>query len=87
MFYLRRLKGNSMSPTLKSGQVVLLKKQTSYKVGQIVSVKTAGNLFLKRLKMELGQGVYLEGEHPESSHLLVDKNCLEAALVCRLPWF
>ena len=75
-----------MSPRLKAGQLILLKKKAFYKPTQIVSVKSGGRLFLKRLKMQFGQDVYLEGDHPSSSHLLVHKNCIEAVFVCRLPW-
>ena len=84
MFYLRRLRGQSMSPTLKDGQLVLLRSQSHYRVHQIVAVQSAGDFFLKRLKIKLGSDVYLEGDHPDGNHLLVDADSIKAAFVCRL---
>ena len=56
-----------MSPSLKSGQIVILRSTEKVARGQIVVAKTDGRLVVKRLIDRVGNCYQLKGDHPLSS--------------------
>jgi nickel-type superoxide dismutase maturation protease len=64
---LRRVSGNSMLPTLKDGQLVLLTRAKSVKIGDVVMVTHDGLEKIKRVSRIENDRVYLLGDNPAAS--------------------
>lgn len=68
MWYLRRVVGGSMAPTLKENQIVLVRpKLRRLKPGDIVVVKHDGREKIKRLNKLDGRMVYILGDNAPAS--------------------
>ncbi|MDX1738801.1 MAG: S26 family signal peptidase [Alphaproteobacteria bacterium] len=63
MFYLRRVVGNSMEPTLKEGQLVLLSKARNFKQGDVVIAFIDGREVIKRISKYKNGQMFLEGDN------------------------
>lgn len=63
MFYLRRVYGKSMLPTLKQGNIVLAVKKRKYKINDIVIVKINDKEVIKRITKINNNLVFLEGDN------------------------
>ena len=84
MWRLYRVKGSSLAPAVKSGQLVVIRRRPLYQIGQIVAVQAHGRLYLKRLKILTRQTAYLEGDSPCAQSLYVRRQQLRGVLVARL---
>ena len=58
-----RCKGDSMEPTLKDGDIILIRKQPEVENGQIAAVNVNGETTLKRVYMR-GDGLHLIADNP-----------------------
>lgn len=68
MIFFRKIIGDSMSPTLKEGQVVVFHQIRNFKVGQIVIAFVKGKEVIKRIaKIENGK-IYLAVEDKKHAH-------------------
>lgn len=69
MFRLFRVRGHSMSPSLRHGDVVIIKRQRrGYHVGQvIVAHHDSLGAIIKRIKRVAPDGYEVEGDHPDST--------------------
>lgn len=63
MFYVRRVDGNSMSPALKHGQLVLFARNKKFKNGTVVLAHMLGKDVVKRIKIIDCGKVWLEGDN------------------------
>ncbi len=63
MWYLRRVVGKSMEPTLKNGQTVLISSVRSFKKGDVVIAFMNGKEVIKRITKKQNGQVYLEGDN------------------------
>jgi phage repressor protein C with HTH and peptisase S24 domain len=68
MFFIRRVSGNSMTPTLKSGQVVLCKKNEIFKNGQIVVAKVKNIEVIKRIGKIENDNIFLVVDDNKHAH-------------------
>ena len=67
MWYLRRVKGDSMNPNYRDGQVVLVSYLGRYSVGDVVVALMDGREVIKRIsKMSRGK-FYLVGDNLHNS--------------------
>ena len=64
---LRSIRGDSMLPTLRQGQLVLFASGRAAKVGDIVMVRHNGVEKIKRVARLEGGRVYLLGDNPDAS--------------------
>jgi hypothetical protein len=72
--HLMFVSGTSMYPTIKSGNLLVLEKQESYNVNDIVVFKNGGENYVKRI-VATGDYYYFTRVYPdESSYLLMPKN-------------
>lgn len=68
MIFVRRVTGDSMTPTLRSGQIVLCHQIRNFKKGQIVVAFVGGREVVKRIgKIEKGT-VYLVVDDDKHKH-------------------
>jgi len=68
MLYIRRIVGESMSPTLRPGDIVLLwRTRSRYTAGDIVMIRHNGVEKIKRLQDMQNAQVYLLGDNPAHS--------------------
>ncbi len=67
MFLVRKVVGESMSPTLHLGQTVVFKKSKNYKVGDTVLAKVKSREVVKRIKEISPNGVFLIGDNNHKS--------------------
>lgn len=58
-----RCKGDSMEPTLKDGDIILIRNQPEVENGQIAAVNVNGETTLKRVYMR-GDGLHLIADNP-----------------------
>ena len=58
-----RCKGDSMEPTLKDGDIILIRRQPEVENGQIAAVNVNGETTLKRVYVR-GDGVHLIADNP-----------------------
>jgi phage repressor protein C with HTH and peptisase S24 domain len=68
MFFVRRVSGESMTPTLKSGQIVLCKKTKNYTKGQIVVSLVNGLEVVKRIGKIVDGTIYLSVDDNKHAH-------------------
>lgn len=68
MFLLRRVHGESMSPTIKHGEIILAKRNVNQlRVGQVVIANVDNRQVIKRIsKIKHGE-LFLEGDNKEGS--------------------
>ena len=67
MWFLRRVEGDSMHPSLKQGQLALFSHSRDYKVGDVVMVYYDGREIVKRIDKYENGSVYLVGDNNEHS--------------------
>jgi SOS-response transcriptional repressor LexA len=68
MIFVRRVEGNSMTPTLRSGQLVFCHQLRDFKNGQLVIAFVKGREVIKRIaKIEQGR-VYLSVDDAKHAH-------------------
>ena len=69
MLFLLRVQGDSMSPTLKSGQALLAVSTAvvPVKPGRIIAFQRGDDLFIKRALSREGDGWYVAGDNPSRS--------------------
>lgn len=67
MIFFRRVVGDSMSPSLSEGQVVIAHQMRNFREGQIVIAFVDGREVIKRIVQIKGGSVYLEGDNKASS--------------------
>jgi len=68
MIALRKVRGNSMKPSFRDGQVVLMTTNRSFKIDDVVIAYVQGREVLKRVKGIRVGSIYLTGDNePEST--------------------
>lgn len=67
MWYFRLVDGNSMLPTYRPGQTVIINTTRNFKVGDVVVAFFHGREVLKRITDIKDGHVYLEGDNPKES--------------------
>jgi phage repressor protein C with HTH and peptisase S24 domain len=67
MWVLRKVVGDSMNPTLKNGQLVLIFKTRNFKVGDIVMAFMDRREVVKRITKQADGKVFLEGDNKQKS--------------------
>jgi hypothetical protein len=67
MFFLRRVEGDSMLPSLKAGDIVLARLTSSMKAGSIVIAKMNGREVIKRVRSASKDGAFLVGDNLHKS--------------------
>ncbi len=69
MLYFLRVKGDSMSPTLRDGDalIALSTKLVSVKPGRIIAFRHGDDLYLKRALTREGDGWFVVGDNPTRS--------------------
>ncbi|MCY4010517.1 MAG: S26 family signal peptidase [Candidatus Saccharibacteria bacterium] len=80
MFLIRKIRGQSMYPTLKNKQLVVLRKTNQFQVGQIAYFKFQQLPLIKRIIFVSSNGVYLQGDHYQSAIYFVPQQSVEAVL-------
>lgn len=85
-FFFRRVKGGSMLPALKEGQIILGINCIKYNPGDIVMLSHRGIEKVKRVKKIVEGMVYLIGDNPSSSldsrdFGYVDRSCIYARVI------
>jgi phage repressor protein C with HTH and peptisase S24 domain len=63
MFYVRRVVGVSMKPTIEHGRAVVFLKRRTYKAGDVVLATQADREVIKRIKKIYGGKVWLKGDN------------------------
>lgn len=89
MFYLRRIVGESMEPTLKQGRLVIFLKTKKIKTQDIVIAKVGNREVVKRINNINDSGVELIGDNPEKStdsrsYGAVDMDRIKGKLIIKL---
>ena len=67
MWQLRRVEGESMSPTLQQGQTILVSHSRNYSQGDVVVAFVDGREVIKRVKEYKNGQLFLIGDNPDSS--------------------
>jgi nickel-type superoxide dismutase maturation protease len=67
MIFFRQVKGNSMKPTLRNGQLVFAHEVRKFRVGQVVIAFVHGKEVIKRITKIKNGSVYLQGDNPDES--------------------
>lgn len=67
MFYPRRVVGSSMLPTLRDGQIVIVRLTRNFTVGDVVTAYVSGKDVIKRITKIKDGKVYLEGDNLKHS--------------------
>ncbi|MCA9323751.1 S26 family signal peptidase [Candidatus Saccharibacteria bacterium] len=67
MWYLRRVVGDSMKPSYKHGQVVLVMMTREFRVGDVVVALQGKREVLKRIVDMKDGNVFLEGDNKTAS--------------------
>lgn len=67
MWYFRRVTGDSMSPTLSSGQIVIVRQAMNCSVGDVVVAFQNSREVIKRVTKKQNSKVYLEGDNKAKS--------------------
>ncbi len=67
MIYFRRVVGDSMEPTLRDGQIVVVRHSRDSKVGDVVVAFMGGREVVKRLSKKRAGKVFLEGDNTDNS--------------------
>lgn len=67
MFYPRRVVGNSMAPTLRNNQIVIVRLTRNFHVGDVVVAYVSGRDVIKRITKMTNGKVYLEGDNSLAS--------------------
>jgi phage repressor protein C with HTH and peptisase S24 domain len=67
MLYLRRVEGNSMKPTLRKGQLVVISMVRRFKVGDVVVAFMDRREVVKRITQMKDGSVFLEGDNKRES--------------------
>ena len=83
MFYIRRIQGVSLQPTLKPGQMVIFSRGWRWRQGQIVLAQIDGQEVVKLLIKQTHHGYQLAGLHPTSSRYLVTSQNLKGKLILK----
>jgi len=64
---IRRVVGDSMSPRLNEGNLILVRRSKNYKIGDIVGFKLNDQVLIKRIS-EINNGLfYALGDNPKNS--------------------
>ena len=84
MFFIRRIIGSSMLPTIKPQQTVVFKKSHQFKPGQIVLVIIGKREIVKRLLWQTNKKAYLQGDNHASADYYVDLRDLKGVLIFKL---
>jgi len=66
-FILRQVKGDSMVPTLKAGQLVVGRQKRELSVGDVVIASHNGIEKIKRIEKQQGDRIYLLGDNRSAS--------------------
>lgn len=72
-FFILHCKGNSMSPTIKNGSLVVIQKQTFVENGEIAAVLINNEATLKRVKKTDDQIILLP-DNPEYDPIILNPN-------------
>jgi nickel-type superoxide dismutase maturation protease len=67
MFYLRRVVGESMHPTLRENQLILVSRARDFKVGDVVVAFMNSREVIKRIDKYTEGQVFLVGDNKEQS--------------------
>ena len=67
MWYLRRVVGDSMKPTYRNGQTIIVSFSRQHKTGDVVVAFMNGREVLKRIKKIKNGEVYLIGDNKAES--------------------
>jgi nickel-type superoxide dismutase maturation protease len=67
MWYLRRIEGKSMEPSLKEGQIILVSQTRVFSRGDVVVVFVKGREVIKRISDQKEGKVFLEGDNKRAS--------------------
>ena len=84
MFFIRRIAGHSMLPTLASRQIVIFKKSKRFQTGQIVAARADDIEVVKRLLWQNKQRAHLRGDNSQSAAYSVPAKNLEGVLIFKL---
>ena len=63
MLYIRKVVGTSMTPCLKSGQIVVFLRTRNYEQSDVVLAKIVNKEVVKRIKNIAGSKVWLQGDN------------------------
>lgn len=86
MMYLRMVKGQSMLPTLRPGQICLFIKGRRYEHGDIVFAFAEGRPVVKRVHVT-DEGVLLKGDnHQASTDYKVTGKGRKNKIIAKLVW-
>ena len=80
MFFIRRVVGQSMLPTLKPQQIVIFRKSRNLQVGQIVCAQTSDREVVKRLVFQTANNSYLCGDAHDSATYFVPHIAIKGIL-------
>lgn len=67
MLYLRKVQGDSMKPTLRNGQIVLVVMSRSFRVGDVVVAYVERKEVIKRITGMKNGTLFVEGDNKEFS--------------------
>lgn len=81
MFFIRRIAGDSMRPTLRPGQVIIFRRFGSFKPGRIVAATTDRREVVKRLIRLDDKVALLQADAPGGSDYFVPLKGLKGTLV------
>lgn len=86
MFYLRRVRGGSMQPTLRDRQIILFIRLKSVSVRDIVLARVGDREVVKRVSGVEATGYWLRGDNPDNStdsrhYGIVDKSAIIASMI------
>jgi nickel-type superoxide dismutase maturation protease len=67
MIFLRRVVGDSMKPTLRNGQAILVHSGRNFRRGQVVVAHVGSREVVKRIERVENGRIFLQGDNPGES--------------------
>ncbi len=87
MWEIRRVVGNSMSPTLSNGQFILVYKTSKFKVGDVVVAYMNKREVVKRIIRMSNGSVFLEGDNKlESTDSREHGSLIDKYVIGKVVW-
>ena len=84
MYYIRRVKGHSMMPTLQPGWIVIFRRTNKFEIGDIVLARIKKTDYVKRVMVVKKKKIELAGDNHADSHS--PKNVTKKDIIGRLVW-
>lgn len=93
MIFLRRVTGESMWPTYRNGQIVLVRYTLNYKIGDVVVAIMNRREVVKRIVYMDGNKVFLVGDNTQASTdsrthgWILDRDIVGRVVGSRRRWY